>query len=62
MLNPWLPSQKLRWNSDFNGYEVGYEDVSVVGVYSIENDIDMYINMENMQILEIFCCKEHEEE
>ncbi len=63
MLNPWLPSQKLNWNSDWDGEDVGYEGVDVVGLYTIANtSIDVYIDMSTMQILEIICYEDHEEE
>jgi hypothetical protein len=63
MLNPWIASQKLNWSSDWNGDEVGYDDIAVVGLYSVQDmDIDVYIDMETMQILDIFCLKDHEEE
>lgn len=63
MLNPWIKSQKLNWNSDWMADEVGFDGDFVVGLYSIQDmDVDLYINMETMQILEIICTKEHEEE
>lgn len=63
MLSPWLPSQKLNWNSDWDGEEIGYEDVLVVGLYSVQDaDIDIYIDTETGRILDIWCTKEHEEE
>lgn len=43
--------------------ELGYEGDHVIGLYSVQDmDIDVYIDMETMQILDIFCSKEHEEE
>ncbi len=63
MLNPWLPSQKLNWNSDWDGEEIGYDDVLVVGLYSVQDtDIDVYIDTETGRVLDIWCTKEHEEE
>ena len=57
MLNPWIASQKLLWNSDWNGDEVGYDNIPVVGLYSVKG-----MDTENGQILEIFCSKDHEYE
>jgi hypothetical protein len=58
-----MPSQKLNWNSDWDGHEIGHDDREVVGLYSVKGmDIDLFIDMETMQILEFFCSKDHEEE
>ena len=63
MLNPWIPTRKLNWSSDWNGDEVGHDNRLVVGLYSlVDSDFDLYIDLETMQILEIFCTKDHEEE
>lgn len=44
----------IHWSSDWNGYEVGYDYVDVVGLYSSEKlGVDMYINAENGEVLEI---------
>lgn len=57
----WLNFEDLMWSSDWNGYEVGYDDIGVVGLYTVKDmDIDLYIDMETMQILEIFCTQDHE--
>jgi len=50
----------LKWESDYNGYEVGFPDVPVVGMYSTvqelnpgeRQELNLYINTENGQILE----------
>ena len=41
----------IGWSSDWNGDEVGYPDVPVVGLYIWEG-VNMYINMDNMKVLE----------
>lgn len=44
---------KLHWQSDWNGYEVGYPEVLVVGLYSDpESNKSMYIDIEEGLILE----------
>lgn len=44
----------LHWYSDWNGYEVGYDEILVVGLYRSERlSCDMYINTENGEVLEI---------
>lgn len=46
----------LRWSSDWNGYEVGYPEVGVVGLYQLinenEQEIYLYIDIDNMKLLE----------
>lgn len=42
---------KLRWRSDWNGDEVGYDDVDVVGYYSY-HDLNLYIDTSTLNILE----------
>jgi hypothetical protein len=40
------------WESDYNGYEVGYDDIDVVGLYRLKNtSLYIYINYENNNIL-----------
>lgn len=44
----------LRWQSDWNGYEVGYDNLNVVGLYtSDELECDFYVDMETNNVLEI---------
>lgn len=43
--------KKLAWHSDWNGDEVGYDDVDVVGYYSY-HDLNLYIDMNTLNILE----------
>lgn len=49
----------LRWESDWNGYEVGYPEVPVVGQYTKEMEdgegaVGMYIDTANGVILELW--------
>lgn len=42
-----------HWQSDWNGEEVGFPDVPVVGLYSIpEQPIQYYVDTENGVVLE----------
>lgn len=42
-----------HWSSDWNGDEVGFDDVLVVGLYSIpDQPIYYYVNTENGEVLE----------
>ena len=52
----------LHWWSDWNGYEVGFPEVPVVGLYCMKEVplINMYVNSENGEILELW--KEGEED
>jgi hypothetical protein len=45
---------EVLWSSDWNGYECGYPEVNVVGLYTLKMnpDIHFYINMETFDILE----------
>lgn len=51
--------ENLIWQSDWNGYEVGYDDIDVVGLYAQEQENEdifyFYIDMEKMRILEFWC-------
>jgi hypothetical protein len=42
------------WSSDWNGYEVGFPDVLVVGLYSLKENPNryFYIDMETRDILD----------
>ncbi len=52
-INPHIKGLEMRWQSDWNGYEVGYDDVPVVGYYTWKK-FDFYIDMETNKILDIF--------
>ena len=43
---------KLYWQSDWCGYEVGYPEIDVVGLYTDGDGNDYYIDVENVIILE----------
>lgn len=43
----------LRWSSDWNGDEVGYPDISVVGLYSDKEGIDYYIDVLKSKVVEV---------
>jgi hypothetical protein len=48
-------NEDLLWQSDWDGYEVGFEDVLIVGLYQLANtEIYIYIDMENMKILDMW--------
>ena len=55
---------KLYWSSDWCGEELGYEDISVVGLYldPTEEEVYYYIDIEKGRVLEIIDFKEEEEE
>lgn len=47
----------LIWSSDWNGYEVGYPESEVVGLYSQERDdgsYSFYIDMYTREILDLW--------
>lgn len=45
----------LHWSSDWNGYEVGYDDIDVVGLYSFPyTEVYVYINVDDGTILEMW--------
>ena len=49
----------LHWCSDFNGDEVGYPYSNVVGCY-MYYDLNMYIDMETLNVLELWFDEEEE--
>ena len=48
----------LAWQSDWNGDEVGFDDVDVVGLYSMEKDTgeiyNFYIDMNELRVLDFW--------
>lgn len=46
----------LHWYSDWNGYEVGYPDIEVVGLYALKMNpkILFYVDTENQKIINAF--------
>ena len=49
----------FHWLSDFNGDEVGYSYSNVVGHY-IYYDLNMYIDMETLNVLELWFDEEED--
>ena len=46
----------FHWSSDWNGDEVGYDDVDVVGLYTMKAyPINVYIDVMNGKILDAWC-------
>ncbi len=44
----------LMWGSDWNGHELGFDDVPVVGFYTSDKlSCDFHIDMENNEIIEV---------
>ena len=68
----YLKFKNLRWSSDWNGDEVGYDDIDVVGLYSFtlnsycrdngysDKEVNMYINVENGEVLEAWIYQDDE--
>lgn len=53
----------LHWQSDWDGYEVGYDDILIVGFYSSpDGEVDYYIDVETGKVIDIFLTNEDEEE
>lgn len=54
--------RKLHWSSDWNGDEVGYDDIPVVGLYSIADfpEVHVYIDTETGKILEAWAMNDDE--
>lgn len=53
---------RLHWESDWNGYEVGHNDVCHVGLYRIPNfPIWVYIDTEKGRIIETWHMYDDEE-
>ena len=54
----------LVWQSDWNGYEVGYPDSEIVGLYMKEVGFSQnyfYIDMVTMELLEAWVVTEDDE-
>ena len=51
------------WSSDWNGYEVGFDDIDIVGLYSKEvpsGIVNFYINIETGEVLDVWLDNEDE--
>lgn len=51
---------KLHWQSDWNGFEIGYDSIDVVGLYC-HGELNMYIDMETNRVLEMWFDYDEEE-
>lgn len=51
----------LHWQSDWNGYEVGFDEVEIVGCYS-QGPHNYYIDIENSMVLEHWENEDDDEE
>lgn len=49
-MQTWMT--KWHWYSDWNGDEVGYDELNVVGLYGIAENVMAYIDTETGHILE----------
>lgn len=49
----------LIWQSDYNGFEVGHEGRSVIGLYQLKvnPNIHFCIDTERGEVVEAFCTK-----
>lgn len=46
-------NEDLIWQNDYNGYETGFKDVNIVGIYQLnDTDVFFYIDMETGKILQ----------
>lgn len=54
-----LDFRKLHWYSDWNGDEVGYPYINVVGYYVYE-ELNLYIDTETDTVLEMWFDEEEE--
>ena len=55
-----LDFRKLHWYSDFDGKDVGYPSINVVGYY-IYNELNLYIDTETNSVLELWFDETEEE-
>lgn len=54
-----LDFRKLHWQSDWDGGEVGYPYISVVGYY-VHGELNLYIDIETDIVLEMWFDEEEE--
>lgn len=50
---PFNNIDKLLWQTDFNGDEVGYDDVLIVGYYTY-GEVNIFIDVYNGRVLEVW--------
>ncbi|MCA1064836.1 hypothetical protein QTG56_24830 (plasmid) [Rossellomorea sp. AcN35-11] len=56
-------NKDLIWSSDWCGEEIGYEHISIVGLYlTRETEIQFYIDMDSLEILEAWTFDEDDQE
>jgi hypothetical protein len=56
-------NKDLIWSSDWCGEEVGYDHIEIVGLYlTRETEIQLYIDMDTLEILEAWSFDEHDQE
>lgn len=54
-MNPWVDHADLKWESDWNGHEVGHPDHLVVGLYRWrDSNVYMYIDAETFEIVDLW--------
>lgn len=52
---PWIDHQDLRWESDWNGDEVGHPDHESVGMWRWrDTNVYMYVDAETLEIVEVW--------
>lgn len=52
---PWIDSADLKWESNWNGYEVGHPDHAVVGLYRWRDSrVYFYLDAETNEIVNIW--------
>lgn len=52
---------KLHWQSDWDGDDIGYSASTVIGYYTYY-DLNLYIDIDSLQILEAWFDEEETEE
>jgi hypothetical protein len=61
MGQPWVDHQDLRWESNWNGEEVGFPDVPVVALCKWrDTDVHFYLDSETQEILDIWMLEDGE--
>ena len=45
--------KRLCWNTDFDGYEVGYPERCVIGYYTY-GELNLYIDTESNEVVEMW--------
>jgi len=58
-MKPWISNEELRWQSDFDGEDIGYDGIGVVGFYTWRDAL-LEIDVETGEILNISVYTEEE--